>query len=789
MAFELSVRAQLLLKENNIQSQIIVEIDGIDLIFGAEPIFKLLRYGQDNVKYGDDGIVYGGGVLDPKSRDFISLDGTTRAISQQLRQDKGGVGSIQNFNLRLLDKDGEVSSVLGVLTGQNILSREANIYIGFQGGYHPDDSVRIFNGIVSSINQPKGYFDISIAHPERLKKRKLLPKIDSELFSAINNSQTTITLKDTSGMLLPQDILTTYVLIDDEIIQYTGISGDQLTGCTRGQLNTAANSHSIDAETSSFYRLIDDPIDLALKIMLSSKDTYFKEGIDVLRFDGSRVYFATFNIGDQLGLTTGDQIETFSSAVGGNNKLVNITGTGVVGENSYIETDSSYTYEDPSPATASFISQWNTLNFGCEMKPSQVDVEQHLRIKRLFGAQFPIIDYYAKEDINAKDFIEQELYYPVAAYQIPRKGRVSAGYTSPPIAERETKTFNEDNIVNPTRISVKRSINEKFYNSTIYRFNEDSIEDEFKTSVVTTDEDSLVEIPVGLETLEVNSKGLRGDQSVINFVSNISKRILDRYRLAAEVYTIEVNYGTGFSVEVGDTALYRGPESNGLEAIVEITNKSIDYTTGSVKLELTDTAFGSNARYGTFSPSSKIGNGSTTTSISLVKSQSTGALEAETEKWQDYVGEKVLIRSSDFTYQEETVITGVDPINATKINVEALSVAPSAGYFIECPAYDGDNKEFWKTLHCFSCPRVALTGGISQFQFTVSGSDVGKFFVGGVVSIHTASFNVSSAGIEIIDITGTTITLKEALGFTPTSAYFADLIGFSSDNGKPYAWL
>lgn len=788
MSFDLSVRAKLLLQENNIQSQIIVEIDGIDRIFGAEPVFKLLRYGETDVKYGD-GLVYGGGVEDPISRDFISLDGTTRALTQQLRQDKGGVGSIQNFNIRLLDKDGEVSSLLEDLEGQDILSREANVYIGFQGGFHPEDSVRIFNGLLSSIDKPEGYYNIVISHPERLKRRKLLPKIDSELFAAINNSQTSIQLKDASGMLLPQDALTTYVQIADEIIQYTGISSNTLTGCTRGQFGTIAVSHDIDTETSSYYRLVGDPIDLALKIMLSSEKEYFKEGIDVLRFDGDRVYFTDFNLGDNLGLTVGDQMRTFSSDIPGNNKLVNVIGFGVDGENSFILTDSNYTTEDPSPATASFKSQWNTLNFGCEMAPFQVDVAQHDTVKTLFGANFPEMDFKIREDINAKDFIEQELYYPVAAYQIPRKGRVSVGYTSPPIAEKETKIFDEDNIVNPTKIGVKRSINEKFYNSTIYRFGEDELEAEFKTSVVSTDENSLEQIPVGLETLEVDSKGLTGTQSNINFVSNLSKRILDRYRLAAEVYTIEVNYGDGFSVEVGDTAIYRGPESNGLELIVEVTNKSIDFTTGKTKLQLTDTAFGSQLRYGTFSPANTIVSGSTTTSLVIEKTQGQGPLEAANEKWSDYIGQKVLVRSKDFAFQEETVLVSIDPVNSTKINVEALSSAPSAGYVIECPSYDGEDKTFWKALHCFNNPRVQVTSGISQTQFIVDGSDIGKFFVGTVVNLHTANFAVNSEQLEVIDITGTTITLEEALGFTPNSNYFVDLIGFSSDNGKPYAWL
>ena len=63
--------------------------------------------------------------------------------------------------------------------------------------------------------------------------------LQSSLNGGINNSVTTITLLSTTGFPTSGS-----VLIDSEIIAYTGISGNDLTGCTRGSQSTTPASHS-----------------------------------------------------------------------------------------------------------------------------------------------------------------------------------------------------------------------------------------------------------------------------------------------------------------------------------------------------------------------------------------------------------------------------------------------------------------------------------------------------------------------------------------------------------------
>jgi hypothetical protein len=64
------------------------------------------------------------------------------------------------------------------------------------------------------------------------------------LNGGINASVTTITLTSTTGFTVPTSGAANVVKVNNELITYTGISGNDLTGCVRGTNGTTAATHS-----------------------------------------------------------------------------------------------------------------------------------------------------------------------------------------------------------------------------------------------------------------------------------------------------------------------------------------------------------------------------------------------------------------------------------------------------------------------------------------------------------------------------------------------------------------
>jgi hypothetical protein len=123
----------------------------------------------------------------------------------------------------------------------------------------------------------------------------------------------------------------------------------------------------------------------------------------------------------------------------------------------------------------------------------------------------------------------------------------------------------------------------------------------------------------------------------------------------------------------------------------------------------------------------------------------------------------------------------------------ALPSAPLTDYLIDMPKYDdltAKSQEIWKLINVFFTPTIDVVSGASTTVFDVSAPDAAKLFVDAVVRIHNEDYSRDSGitGIKIVDITGTTVTVKSSLGITPQAGDVIDLIGFVSDKGDPYAW-
>ena len=809
MSTQLSVRAQALIEQIGIEPQIILDIEGLDLIFGARPVFKTLYWDDDNA-FWDDGLNWDGIIQDERSRDYIQLNNTTNTITQQILPDKGSISSISTVNVSIVDKDGEVSNAICFDNITEILGRKAIFAIGFKDGAYPEDATPVFRGIVVDFYTAAGNIMISIASPESLKKQVLLEKFQTESAALINSSQTTITIDSTEGIYEGGDALKSYLRLNDELMEVVSIdSGTQVT-VARAQLNTVAASHGIDSGVETFYRLQGTPIDLALKLMLSNEGNTFFNSLDIpksINFVSlaesidNAIVFDYYDIKEKTGLTFGDKIKLNSP---GNTGTYTVEFFGrLESGGSYIVVSENLNTEVEYVGALEYNSKFNVLPIGLGMLTSEVDVQQFERTNAQFGANFVDYDLYIKDTIDdCKEFIDTQIFFPQGLYSLPRKARSSVKFIAPPFTSDIVPYIDTDSILNATNIRQRRSIHKYLYNTFVFRYEVDSIDDKYLAGRILISADSLNRISVGKKQMKIESDGLRSNANTTIMIDNVSRRLAERYQFAPVYFDdVEVNYKNGLTIEVGDILPFGGSELQVTNlqtgergtpyALYEVTNKSMNIKTGKVQLSLALTAFDINSRFAVISLGSNIGVGSTTTRIRIVLTNDVDEFQREADKWVKYSNQTVRIRSEDYLFDHIAVLKGVDPIDRNFLILEdPISSAPLDGYIIEPAVYQGDidfNERF-KLEFAHFVPAVKITSITSPSVFNVD--EPLKLVVGSRVVVNSVDFARDSFGSTktIDDITGAQVTLSSALPFTPQ---IGDIVNRTnmSDGQFPYILL
>jgi len=807
MSYAVTERAKSVLSQKVIFPNIVLEIEGVDTAIGSATIVEVARFGGEGLVFGLPGLVFGGAIRIQDQEDLISLAGSTTQITQQLNQDDGAASSTTAMTVALVNKDNVFGTLITPEGNTDLISKKCVISLGAEGLSFPEDYIRIFVGNITEVNLAAGMVKLKISHPEDKKRTEIFQQIQTDLDEPLDNSETSIDLLSTDGFLLPSDLLTTFIRVDDEIIRYTGISSNTLTGCTRGALGTTAVTHDDETEVSSFYVLGDattdsNAITMALKVLLSGSGYWLTRDAATFGVNDNPTFLnSIFVPNDKLetafNIIPGDMVTVTGATNVGNNVTDEvITGISETENGTYLLVGSTLTPEIDSAAEITFKSQYDTLPDGLALEPDQVDIPEFQKVFDLFGSSLPNYKFYLKDSITGKDLFNKEILFPAACYSIPRKGQVSLGKTKPPIAEFETKILDEETVLNPKGLQIERSSLDNFYNSVIFKFEEDTLEDKFLSGRITLSADSTNRIRVGNKPYRVESKGLRKTTDNESVIENNAQRILDRFQFGAEkIRGVQVSFSVGWNIEVGDTVVVQGLQlidsktgQTSLDPrIMEVTNRSFNFKQGIITLDVTDTAFAVDGRYGSISPSSNVGPGSTSTEIVIVDSYGTGPLEKEKDKWADYIGMQVFVHSEDFTVSGHATLTGFSPANDNLMLLSGLAFTPAEGYIIDIAQYDEANA-FQKSLHCYFDPQGIVTANSSdQLSFEVS--DPTPFFVGSIVLVHSPDYSSTSAERTVTDITGDIITVNEALGYQPQIADEIELIGFVDDSGKPYRIL
>jgi hypothetical protein len=711
------------------------------------------------------------------------------------------------MTVAIVNKDNIFGTLVTPEGTNDLISKKCVVSLGAEGLSFPEDYIRIFVGNITEVNLAAGMIKLKISHPENKKRVELFQNIQTEITAALTNSATTIPVLSTDGFLLPADLVQTYVRIGDEIIRYTGKTSNSLTGCTRAQLGTIAAAHDDESEVSSFYKLGDqtansNAITMALKVLLSGSGFWLNKpattfGVNPDPVFPNSIFVPDFFLQTSFNIVPGDLV-TITGATNSGNNLVAETILRIqeTEEGTYLVVSTALTIEVGSSATVSIKSQYDTLPDGLALESDQVDIPEFLKVKTLFGSSLPNYEFYLKDTILGKELLNKEILFPAACYSIPRKGQVSLGKTKPPIAEFETKVLNEDTVLNPIGLSIERSSLENFYNAVVFKFDETPLEDKFLSGRVTLSADSTNRIKVGNKAFRVQSKGLRKSPDNETVLENNAIRILDRFQFGAEtIKGIQVSFSIGWNIEVGDTVVVENlqlidsktGQPNLDPRIMEVTNRSFNFKTGIISLDVTDTAFAVSGRYGGLSPSTIVGTGSTPTQIVMEKSFGTTELQREREKWADYIGQKIFVHSENFSVSAHTTLLGFLAGNDNVMLVESLGFSPTAGYIIDIAQYQ-QAPAFQKSLHCFFDPQAIITvNSANQLSFTVN--NAARFFVGSTVFVHSPDYSSQSVEAVVIDITGLVVTVDKALGYVPQINDEVELIGFVDDEGDPFRVL
>lgn len=805
-----------------------LQIDGLDVIYCITPVYKTIVYG-DPITYGEPGVYYGGGMLLDNSRPYISTQSSLN-FSQKIEPEQGR-GSITTFSIVLIDKNGEVSQVMspggGILP--EILGVNCTIRIGFADTGFPQNYYVAFRGIITNVVANSGQVTVTIGDANQKRRSAVFPSETVTLLSNINDTTLTIPTTDATAFYNPilgpdntyDSTVKLYAKIDDEIILYSTTTSGQINAVTRGARGTVAAPHNANASITQSIEVTDHPLTIALKIMLSGWDGPFLTGI-VPQALGTNFNPATPSVHNAIvlpidkdavidyGLSIGDFVTVSGSTMGNNgdypitafNKAQNTN-------NAVIRIATALAYEVSNSLSLSFRSKYDTypISAGLKLSPMDVDVAQHEYLRDDFlNAGDYIMRPYIQDQQVGKDFIESELYYPIACYSLTRFGRLSVNETTPPIANTSLQILTAANVLNAQSITNTRGMNNrKFFNEIQYSYDLQDDGSTYSTVLTSLDTDSLNLIGI-VSLLPIQSSGLKSDLGAASLISRVSINFLNRYKRGASEIAMTVNFSVGAQIVCGDvvavvdngflkiTDFNTGEQNLGTQ-LFEVTDWSLDLKTGLVKLKLVSGVQGQAAdRYGTVSPSSLVADFPFSTSTQLQVNSSYSAVSGdETLKWDGYIGQSVIVRTFDWGVSGQSTISSLDDSSIPYIiNLgAALPFTPTAGMIVDIPKYPTDTNPItnalYKAIHGFSDPTINIVTATASTAFSVSASDIQKFNANAIIYVRDSTFTNISPNVKVGTATsGTNIVTCGDLGFTPSGGnYYAELVGFA-DLGPGY---
>jgi len=298
----------------------------------------------------------------------------------------------------------------------------------------------------------------------------------------------------------------------------------------------------------------------------------------------------------------------------------------------------------------------------------------------------------------------------------------------------------------------------------------------------------------GEKYLDIDAKYYR-NLSTDNFFDYNADKLLDRYSLGAEfIAGVKVQYSVGIYIDIGDVIVFDGSQLFMSEfkdsqrlykpKLMEVVNKSINFVTGECTLDLLNTAYSLNGRFGIISLSANIEN----VFINSVQISSIDSVSS-ISSWTKYIGEKVIIysKNNDFgafgdcievTIQSVVgdIITFVEnPIDVSWSLLNSYDLVLSISNYSSVT--EDTKSEFvflGQTQPCNVIGSLADFGAFSDLPSS------------GTLVIHDEDWN-NPEEIEIISRTGNSFVLKSSP--VQQGNLLATIGAMTTDDGLPYRYI
>ena len=292
---------------------------------------------------------------------------------------------------------------------------------------------------------------------------------------------------------------------------------------------------------------------------------------------------------------------------------------------------------------------------------------------------------------QAKKWLEKEIWKILNVYPvIDSDGRFNIKPHKPPLPATTTvQSFDEDNIIGLPSYDCNL---DALINEVECHYDWDDVDGEFDTHDFYVNSTSLNARGPGKSPLKFESKGLTTALGAADIFAKRKDKIFARYAVPPPKITMNTFF-SGWLTEVGDIvpvthSLLPDLESGtrGITDVrMEVTNRSVNWQRGTVKLELVESGFAKDP-YCQISPSMTVVSGTSNTEFEVSA--------ADAAKFS--VGEEIAMHYANMVVQ--TAAVTITDISGTTITVDTLGATPAAGWVAQYAVYDSctdSQKLYW----------------------------------------------------------------------------------------------